>query len=48
VSSVDKPLYVAEFWKFRDCSCGRVENELQTIQLILGKVEKKQVALIEF
>jgi len=39
---------VAEFGRFRDCSSGRVENELKTIWLKLGKVQKKRVAVIEF
>jgi len=31
---------VAEFEKFRDYSIRRVENELKTIKLRLGKVQK--------
>jgi len=30
---------VTEFGRFRDCSSGRVENELKTIYFRLGKVQ---------
>ena len=37
---------VAKIGRFRNCSSGRVENELKTIKLRLEKVEKKRVAVI--
>jgi hypothetical protein len=45
---LEKRSDVAEFRRFGNCSSGRVENELKTIKLRLGKVEKKRVAVIEF
>jgi len=39
---------VEEFWRFIDYSYGRVENEMKTIRLTLGKVKKMRVAVIEF
>jgi hypothetical protein len=38
---LEKRSDVAEFWRFRNCTSGRVKNVLETIKLRLGKVEKK-------
>ena len=46
VKRLEKRSDVAEIGRFRNCSSGRVENELTTIKLRLGKVEKKLVAVI--
>jgi len=45
---LEKRSDVAELGKFRGCSSGRVWNELKTIKLRLGKVQKRRVAIIEF
>jgi len=38
---LEKRSDVAEFVRFRDCSSGKVENELKTIRLRHRKVQKK-------
>ena len=43
---LEKRSDVAEIGRFRNCSSGRVENELTAIKLRLGKVEKKLVVVI--
>ena len=43
---LEKRSDVAEIGRYRNFSSGRVENELKTIKLRLGKVEKKRVAVI--
>ena len=43
---LEKRSDVAEIGRFRKFSSRRVENELKTIKLRLGKVEKKRVAVI--
>jgi len=44
---LEKRSDVAEYGRFRNCSSLRVENELKTIKLRLGKVQKKRVSVIE-